>query len=185
MREGPDPLLAVCRQLAADPVAHPRRLADAAHALFEVRDAAAVIPVLLPLLKHPAAVVRLGAVRGLSTHLAYPVALYAVNDAAEHDGAGVVRGAAEEAMRFAETSSMACLQCGNEGAKLTPDPTPDDPLPRPMFCNDPCAVRWALSDARENFHACLTQGRWEVGTAAACPVCTDAARVGAEETEQP
>lgn len=182
-REPLDPI-DLLRLRLADPGITPRRLANAAGALFEVRDSAAAVPLLLGLLQHAAPTVRREACRALSAH-PYPEAIYGLAHLAEHDPYPTVRAAAEKALEMIEALPLPCIQCGGEWAELAPEPDSNpegEQIPRPMFCDRECAADYALSTARDEFHPCLTAGWWEPGPAADCAVCTAAAKVGAPPT---
>lgn len=178
-----DPL-AVCRALFLQRRPPVAALAAAGAALFEVRDSNVAVPLLLALLTHKAPAVRLGAIAGLRAH-PYPAAIRALSSASENDPDEAVRQAADAALTVIDEQQLACIQCGHEGAKLAPEPSSDprlDPLPKPMFCDEACAVRWALAEAQGSFHLCVTEGTWGQGPERDCEVCSAAALVGVEQT---
>lgn len=174
--------VAVCQRLAENPETKPRVLANAAWALLEERDRLHAVPLLLELLARPLAVVRAGAIRGLSAH-PFPAVLSALVGVTQHDGSKIIRRLAEQALDIIDSYPIDCIQCGGEGAKLAPEPSfgpAGDPLPKPMFCDRECAAEWALANAPDEYHLCELQSRWELGREDECNVCLANAQVGVE-----
>ncbi len=176
-----DPL-AVAERLAATPGTPPAQLARAADALFGAADAKRAVPLLVRLLGHARADVRAAAARGLAAH-PYPAAARALFHLA-NDPSAKVREAAATTLEQHDEISVTCLSCGGDGASLAPEPSSDphgEQLPRPAFCDEACAVAWALSEVRDNRHVCTSLGQWSEGTADGCPRCVEDALVGAED----
>lgn len=178
--------------LQKKPVATPAALAAAAAGLYGTRNVWQGALVLLPLLKHRSREVRLGAIKGLSA-MPYPAVFKALLTLAEGDPLAAragrdpspeVRAAARAALDMLDVTNVPCIWCGTDGAKLAPEPTSDpnkDPFPKPMFCDEACAAKWALDRAREDYHLCVSEGAWELGSEEECDTCATAALVGHEE----
>lgn len=176
-----DPL-AVAERLAATPGTPPAQLARAADAIFEVADSRRAVPLLVRLLGHARADVRAAAARALAAH-PFPAAARTLAHMAGDPSDKVREAAAATLERFDEVS-VTCLACGGDGASLGPEPSSDphgDQLPRPAFCDEACAVAWALGEVRDNHHVCVTLGRWSAGTADECPRCVEDGLVGSED----
>lgn len=183
----------------------PEAIAEAAEELFEAPRAledpehhGEVAEVLLPLLLHRDPKVRLAAVRGLAPDrfpavrrallrlvegdkLVVPSRRGPDRVVPERDRVAEVRAAAEAVLDGWQNEPLSCIQCGVDPAKLAPDPTSDpndDPMPRPLFCSEACAVAWALEEARHVHHLCESVGRWERGRANDCNLCLSAEVVG-------
>lgn len=177
--------IARLRTLLQQERSSPASLAAAAEALFGHRDSEAVVSVLLPLLQHAEASVRVCAIHGLSAH-PYPNAIKALDVLAREDASLEVRAAATKALEDFETAGIECIQCEMNWAKLAPEPSSDpheEQFPRPMFCGEACAVAWALDNAPDEYHLCVTKGRWARGPRADCDRCNDADLVGEPDPE--
>lgn len=174
-----DPVAVLAAMVAAEPQdAH--QIGTVAAMLWEVASRVAV-PALLPLLRHPKVCVRLGAVAGAATH-PFPLVLKALGELYLDDDSKKVRDAAEKVLDDFDAAAPECIMC-DDPAVLAPKPDPDphrEQLPRPMFCGTDCAVRFALGEAPDLYHLCVTVGRWERGPSDECNTCSDASVLGAE-----
>lgn len=161
------------------------RLAASAASLFHVASYDAV-PLLLPLLKHRSSSVRRGAVKGLAAH-PFPLVLTALYRRSREDRSLRVRAAADKALDDFDATPIECIMC-TDPAVLAPKPDSNphgEQIPKPMFCTEACAVRWALGEAPDLYHHCVTALRWERGREDECDVCSNASVLGAEAGEEP